>query len=88
MMEIKKQKWQKKLDPDIIITDIVRKSGISGLEAIKKCRELNLNAIKFIVETATCNIYERNLLQEIGITDILIKPFDMGRLIKIIEKIK
>lgn len=78
----------KELNPDIIITDILRENGISGLEAIKRCKELNLNEIKFIVETANFNMEERYLLQEMGITNILIKPFDMERLIEIIEKIR
>ena len=77
----------KKLKPNIIITDIVRKKGISGLEAIKRCKELNLRDTKFIVQTATYDIELINELEHMEIRDVLIKPFDMKKIIEVIEKI-
>lgn len=77
----------KNLKPDIVITDIKRESGISGIEVIKRCNELNLGQTKFLVETASCSIDERMLLNNLGIKNILLKPFSLNEIIKKLEEV-
>ena len=77
----------KNLKPDIVITDIKRESGISGIEVIKRCNELNLEQTKFLVETASCSIDERMLLNNLGIKNILLKPFSLNEIIKKLEEV-
>lgn len=69
------------LKPDIVITDLKRNSGISGLEVIQKCNDNTT----FVVETASdYNII--NSLVHLGIKDFLIKPFQLSELVQKIQE--
>lgn len=71
----------KSLKPDIVITDLQRKIGISGIDVIKKCyNEFELNETKFIVETASYSKEELYTLIDLGIENLLIKPFSLTQL--------
>ncbi len=78
----------KRLEPDIVITDLKRNIGISGFDVIKKCYEAGIKNTKFLVETAGYyeNRYEE--LKQIGVTHILRKPFDFEDLITEIKNIE
>lgn len=60
-----------KLNPDIVITDLKRKTEISGLEVLKRCQEMQLTKTKFIVETAAYYNEQTKLLINMGIKHIL-----------------
>lgn len=68
-------KMIKMLEPDIVITDLRRKKGISGLEVLKRCQEMQLTKTKFIVETAAYYNEQTKLLMSMGIKHILFKPY-------------
>lgn len=71
----------KSLKPDIVITDLQRKRGISGIDVIRKCyNEFEMKKIKFIVETASYSKEELNILIDLGIEHLLIKPFPLSQL--------
>lgn len=54
----------KHLKPDIVITDIKRDKGISGMQAVEECIDLE-NDTKFIIQTAGYYYQEeRNLLKK------------------------
>ena len=77
----------KKLKPDIVITDLKRDKGISGVEVIERCYKLNIKT-DYLVTTAG---YYNNKIQELrqmGITHFLFKPFDIDDLIKKIKNIQ
>lgn len=76
------------LQPDIVITDLKRKLGISGLEVLKKCQEMPLNKTKFIIETAAYYQEHINSLVNMGIKHILFKPYTFEELINEIKSIQ
>lgn len=76
------------LQPDIVITDLRRKKGISGLDVLKKCKEMKLSKTKFIVETAAYYQDQINVLRNIGIKHILFKPYTFEELINEIKSIQ
>lgn len=65
----------KNLKPDIVIMDLKRKSGIHGLEVLRRCQEMQLTKTKFIIETAANYEEIMNLLMNLGINHILFKPY-------------
>lgn len=76
----------KTLKPDIVITDLKRENGISGIEVIKKCNEQNVGKVKFLVETGSYYKDQMDLLKSMGIKHILYKPFVLDNIMeKIIE---
>ena len=78
----------KKLKPNLVITDLYRKNGISGLEVIKRVREYDYN-LTFL--TITSSYYERELelLKEDENIYIIRKPIDWEKFnVKIQEIIK
>lgn len=75
----------KKLEADIIITDIERKNGISGLEVIKKCKEINIPS-KFLITTAGLTPEKLIELHNMGIYNILFKPFKLKELLELIKR--
>ena len=77
-----------KLNPDIVITDLKRKTGISGLEVLKRCQEMQLTKTKFIVETATYYNEQTKLLINMGIKHILFKPYTFEDLKNEISAVK
>ena len=78
----------KMLQPDIVITDLKRKAGISGLEVLKRCQEMQLNKTKFIVETAAYYQEHINSLVNMGIKHILFKPYTFEELINEIRAVQ
>lgn len=76
------------MKPDIVITDLKRDTGISGLEVIKKCYNLGIKDVDFLVTTG--GYYKESFfeLQEMGVSYILRKPFELDTLIKEIYRIK
>ncbi len=79
----------KSLEPDIVITDLKRKKGISGIEVIKRCKALNLTEAKFLITTAGCYYQEQmDNLRDMGITHFLIKPFGLEKIIEELQAIQ
>ncbi len=78
----------KTLQPDIVITDLKRKKGISGLDVIQKCQEMQLTKTKFIVETGAYYKEQINVLISMGIKYILFKPYTLDDLENKINAIK
>ena len=76
------------LKPDIVITDLKREKGISGLDVIRKCNESKIKNIDFIVLTSC--FYEDSFseLLQLGVSNILRKPYDFDMLLKELLKIK
>ena len=76
------------LKPDIVITDLKREKGISGLDVIRKCNELNIKNIDFLVLTGC--FYEESFLEllQLGVSNILRKPYDFEMLLNELIKIK
>lgn len=65
----------KELKPDIVITDLLRKKGISGLEVIKRVKEFEQNPV-FIVITGSYYENELDLLEKNNNIYILRKPLN------------
>lgn len=78
----------KTLRPDLVITDLKRDKGISGIEVIKRYNEQNAVKTKFLVETGSYYKDEMDLLENMGIKHILFKPFVLDNIVETIEKIK
>ncbi len=78
----------KYLKPDIVITDLKRDKGISGMEAIEKCINLE-NDTRFIIQTAGDYYQEEiNILRNLKIISFFSKPFDLQDLMKVVDKIR
>ena len=77
----------KKLKPDIVITDLKRDKGISGVEVIERCYKLNIKT-DYLVTTAGYYNDKIQELRQMGITHFLFKPFDIDDLIKEIKNIQ
>ena len=78
----------KKLKPDLVITDLYRKNGISGLEVIKRVREYKYN-LTFLIITSSYYEREIELLKENRTIYIIKKPIDWDKFnVKIQEIIK
>ena len=76
------------LKPDIVITDLKREKGMSGLDVIRKCNELEIKNVDFLVLTGC--FYEDSFseLMQLGVSNILRKPYDFDMLLKELIKIK
>lgn len=74
--------------PDIVITDLKREKGISGIDVIKKCNELEIKNIDFLVLTGS--FYEESFpeLLQLGVSNILRKPYDFDMLLNELIRIK
>lgn len=66
------------LKPNVVITDLKRKQGISGIEVIKRCYELEISETKFLVETARYYQEYFKELKKFGVNYILLKPFNLS----------
>lgn len=80
-------KMIKDLKPDIVITDLKRNKGISGIEVIEQCYKLNIKT-KFLVTTAGYYNYKFEELEKMGIRHFLYKPFNLNDVIKEIKNIQ
>lgn len=78
----------KTLRPDLVITDLKRDKGISGIEVIKRYNEQNTVKTKFLVETGCYYKDQMDLLEDMGINHILFKPFVLDRIVETIEEIR
>ena len=78
----------KTLRPDLVITDLKRDKGISGIEVIKRYNEQNTVKTKFLVETGCYYKDQMDVLEDMGIKHILFKPFVLDRIVEEIEEIK
>lgn len=78
----------KKLKPNLVITDLYRKNGISGLEVIKQVREHDYN-LTFLIITSSYYERELELLNEDENIYIIRKPINWEKFnVKIQEIIK
>lgn len=69
---------------DILVTDI-KMPGISGIELIKKSRELGYEVIPIIISGYAEFEYARESIR-LNVVDYLLKPFRSYRLLEIVEK--
>ena len=77
------------LEADIVITDLKRKKGISGIEVIKRCKELNLTETNFLITTAGAYYQEQmDDLKHMGINHFLIKPFGLEKIVEELQAIQ
>ena len=76
----------KKLKPNLVITDLYRKNGISGLEVIKQVREHDYN-LTFLIITSSYYERELELLNEDENIYIIRKPIDWEKFNVIIQEI-
>ena len=77
----------KDLKPDVVVTDLKRDKGISGIEVIKKCCELKMDT-DFLVTTAGYYNDKIQELKEMGITHFLFKPFEIEEMIQEIKNVR
>lgn len=70
--------------PDIVITDI----NMPKMDGIQMASEIKLikDDVKFIVLTGYSDNNYQERLSEIGISDVLVKPIQFGKLVALIEK--
>ena len=73
----------KECRPDIVFLDVTMPEG-SGFYAIKKIRQINADS-KIIAVTADTRSYIREKLEKLNITSIVYKPFDVKRIMQIIN---
>lgn len=76
----------KKLKPNLVITDLYRKNGISGLEVIKQVREHDYN-LTFLIITSSYYERELELLNEDENIYIIRKPIDWEKFNVTIQEI-
>jgi two-component system chemotaxis response regulator CheY len=76
----------KKYKPDIMFLDILMPQ-YDGIYALKEIRAIDSNA-KVVVITADLNKYVEEKLSELKPTKIFIKPFDMSKIIDLLEKLE
>ncbi len=76
----------KKLKPNLVITDLYRKNGISGLEVIKQVREHDYN-LTFLIITSSYYERELELLKEDENIYIIRKPIDWEKFNVTIQEI-
>lgn len=75
------------LKPDVVVTDLKRDEGISGVEVIKKCHELEIET-DFLVTTAGYYNDKIQELKEIGVTHFLFKPFEIDDMVQEIKNVR
>lgn len=76
------------LKPNIVITDLKRNSGISGLEVIKRCYESGITQCEFLVATAVYYQEYFKYLRKWGVFHIVRKPFDFQDIIVELQEIQ
>lgn len=69
--------------PDIVFLDVMMPDG-NGIYAIKKIKEINQNA-KIVAVTADDRSLTQEKLEELDIFAIVHKPFEIKKIIQIIE---
>jgi two-component system response regulator YesN len=74
----------REMKPEIVFTD-VRMPGISGLELIKNCKELNLNTI-FIVVSGYAEFAYAQKAMNFGALGYCLKPFDDMEIISFLKR--
>jgi len=72
-----------KENPDIVFLDVMMPDG-NGFYAIKKIKEINPNA-KIVAVTADDRSLTQERLEELDMYAIVHKPFDMKKIIQLIE---
>lgn len=72
-----------KENPDIVFLDVMMPDG-NGFYAIKKIKEINPNA-KIVAVTADDRSLTQERLEELDMYAIVHKPFDMKKIMQIIE---
>jgi YesN/AraC family two-component response regulator len=70
--------------PDIVITDI-NMPVMDGIEMAKKIRQISSDA-RFIVVSGYCDKEKRDIFNQIGCVDYIVKPLSFYRLFAAIEK--
>lgn len=78
----------RELKPNVVITDLKRNQGISGIEVIKRCYELGMTETKFLVETAGYYQDKFKELKELGVNHIILKPYDLPDIVDKIYEIE
>ena len=73
-----------KENPDIVFLDVMMPDG-NGIYAIKKIKEINPNA-KIVAVTADDRSLTQEKLEKLDIYAISHKPFDIKKIIQLIEK--
>lgn len=69
--------------PDFVFLDLNMPDG-SGFHAIRKIKSINDSA-KIIPVTANNEYSTKKKLQDMGIPDVIVKPFDIDRVINLIS---
>lgn len=77
----------KDLKPDIVVTDLKRNKGISGVEVIERCYKLNIKT-EFLVTTAGYYNDKIQELKQMGVTHFLFKPFDIDDMVEELRNIQ
>ncbi len=72
-----------KENPDIVFLDVMMPDG-NGIYAIKKIKEINPNA-KIVAVTADGRSLTQEKLEKLDIYAIVHKPFDIKKIIQLIE---
>jgi CheY-like chemotaxis protein len=71
--------------PDIILIDLAMPI-YDGYYALKKILSLNKNA-KIIIMTAIADTKNKSRLSELGVIDVLQKPFELNRVVEVINNV-
>lgn len=74
-----------KLRPDIVFLDVMMPQ-YDGIYALERIKQLNPNA-KVIMVTADLSSDTYNRLQELNVSAIIYKPFDIEEVLKVIKSI-
>ncbi|NND85952.1 MAG: response regulator [Nitrosopumilus sp.] len=73
-----------KYNPDIILIDLAMPT-YDGYYALNKILSLNKNA-KVIIMTAIEDVKNKKKLSDLGAIDVLQKPFELNRVVEVINK--
>ena len=76
----------KKIRPDVVFLDVLMPDS-DGIYALEKIRELDSKA-KIIVVTASITSTTQQRLLELNVSAIVWKPYDMEKLLKVLESVK
>lgn len=73
----------KEYSPDLVFLD-VHMPDLSGVEALKEIKKISPTA-KVIMVTADLSVDLEKLLQNSGATAVIFKPFDIQKIIQLLE---
>ena len=76
----------KEIRPDVVFLDVLMPDS-DGIYALEKIRELDSKA-KIIVVTASITSVTQQRLLELDVSAIVWKPYDMDKLLKVLESVK